>query len=76
MNTEPSEGSASEPQEQKGEQSNHSKKGISMHENVPVWHDSCSCEAEPYWTEAVEEAERLSRQGRPDEPGEGSGKDV
>ena len=25
---------------------------MSMHENVPVWYDCCSCEAEPYWVEA------------------------
>ncbi len=26
----------------------------SMHEDVPVWCDCCSCEAEPYWIEAME----------------------
>jgi hypothetical protein len=32
------------------------RKKISMHEDVPVWYDCCSCEAEPYWAEmAVEE---------------------
>lgn len=30
------------------------KKPISMHEDVPVWYDCCSCEAEPYWLEAME----------------------
>ncbi len=33
--------------------------GKSMHENVPVWDDGCcSCEAEPYWREAMQEAEK------------------
>jgi len=27
----------------------------SMHEGVPVWYDCCSCEAEPYWIEAMDE---------------------
>ena len=38
------------------------KSSMSMHENVPVWHDSCSCEAEPYWVEAMsrEDAPRHS----------------
>lgn len=27
----------------------------SMHEDVPVWCDCCSCAAEPYWLEAMEE---------------------
>ena len=26
---------------------------LSMHADVPVWCDCCSCEAEPYWTEAL-----------------------
>lgn len=30
------------------------KKSISMHADIPVWHDCCSCEAEPYWVEAFE----------------------
>jgi hypothetical protein len=25
----------------------------SMHEDVPYWQDCCSCEAEPYWVEAM-----------------------
>jgi hypothetical protein len=29
------------------------KKPISMHEGIPVWYDCCSCEAEPYWLEAM-----------------------
>jgi hypothetical protein len=28
---------------------------LSMHANVPVWHDCCSCEAEPYWAELANE---------------------
>lgn len=28
---------------------------LSMHADVPVWYDCCSCEAEPYWTEAFGE---------------------
>ena len=32
-------------------------KPISMHEDVPVWADCCSCEAEPYWTELAEESD-------------------
>ena len=31
------------------------KKGLSMHEDVPVWYDCCSCEAEPYWVEIGED---------------------
>lgn len=30
------------------------KKPVSMHENVPIWYDCCSCEAEPYWLDAME----------------------
>ena len=30
---------------------------ISMHEDIPVWYDCCSCEAEPYWIEAMAQAE-------------------
>lgn len=30
------------------------KKPISMHEDVPVWYDCCSCEAEPYWLQAMD----------------------
>ena len=32
-------------------------KSLSMHDNVPVWYDCCSCEAEPYWEEAMEQDE-------------------
>lgn len=31
------------------------RKSISMHEGVPVWHDCCCCEAEPYWAELADE---------------------
>ncbi len=34
------------------ENSNMSK---SMHDGVEVWCDCCSCEAEPYWIEAMQE---------------------
>lgn len=30
------------------------KRSKSMHDGVPLWHDCCSCEAEPYWTETDE----------------------
>lgn len=30
-------------------------KPLSMHENVPVWHDCCCCEAEPRWVALAEE---------------------
>lgn len=31
------------------------KKSLSMHDDVPVWCDCCSCEAEPYWIEMMAE---------------------
>lgn len=31
------------------------KKSLSMHEDVLVWRDCCSCEAEPYWIKMMEE---------------------
>ena len=31
------------------------KKPISMHEDVPVWHDCCCCEAEPRWVAVADE---------------------
>jgi hypothetical protein len=40
------------------DQSKAEKKSISMHADVPVWYDCCSCEAEPYWQQAMEEAEQ------------------
>lgn len=34
------------------------KKSLSMHDDIPVWYDCCSCAAEPYWQNlADEEAE-------------------
>jgi hypothetical protein len=33
------------------------KKSVSMHEDVPVWYDCCSCEAEPYWEQMMQEQE-------------------
>lgn len=30
---------------------------LSMHADVPVWADCCSCEAEPYWTAEGDEPE-------------------
>ena len=30
-------------------------KSVSMHEDVPVWHDCCCCEAEPRWIEIAPE---------------------
>ena len=32
----------------------------SMHDGVEVWCDCCSCEAEPYWVEAMEGYDELS----------------
>lgn len=31
------------------------RQSMSMHEDVPVWYDCCSCEAEPYWVEAFDQ---------------------
>jgi hypothetical protein len=31
----------------------------SMHDGVEVWCDCCSCEAEPYWIEAMKDYEIL-----------------
>lgn len=30
---------------------------LSMHADVPVWCDCCTCEAEPYWLEAFRETD-------------------
>ncbi len=38
------------------------RKSLSMHEDVPVWYDCCSCEAEPYWVEAMGEPSSVSRE--------------
>ena len=40
----------------------------SMHDDVPVWYDCCSCEAEPYWLEAFGEANPAPD---PDDEGQG-----
>ncbi len=32
----------------------------SMHDGVEVWCDCCSCEAEPYWVEAMEEHQKTN----------------
>ena len=46
---------------------------ISMHDNVPVWYDCCSCEAEPYWVQAFEDAgSDCHDQNKLDEPGDAS----
>lgn len=39
---------------------------ISMHADVEVWEDCCSCEAEPYWVEAF--AGQATSEGRDDTP--------
>ena len=38
------------------------RKSISMHDDVPVWCDCCSCEAEPYWVEAMEQDLKIAKQ--------------
>lgn len=45
------------PTSEKSPSSTGKKKPISMHENVPVWYDCCSCEAEPYWQSIATETE-------------------
>lgn len=47
---------------------------VSMHENVPIWHDSCSCEAEPYWIEALGEGGCRAEDGDPSVAAEGDSK--
>ena len=42
------------------------RSSISMHEDIPVWYDCCSCEAEPYWLEACTEDGEQNKGG--DEP--------
>jgi hypothetical protein len=34
---------------------NQSTMSKSMHDGVEVWCDCCSCEAEPYWVEAMKD---------------------
>jgi hypothetical protein len=36
---------------------------LSMHADVPVWCDCCTCEAEPYWVEAFSDEEADSDSG-------------
>jgi hypothetical protein len=33
----------------------------SMHDGVEVWCDCCSCEAEPYWVEAMQQDEQAGK---------------
>lgn len=41
------------------------KKSISMHEDVPIWYDCCSCEVEPYWEEMMEQdADNIEKESR------------
>jgi hypothetical protein len=43
------------PQHLEGDHSAKQKrKSLSLHEDITVWCDCCSCEAEPYWIEAAE----------------------
>lgn len=44
-------------------------KSLSMHDDVAVWCDCCTCEAEPYWIEAAE-AMGMKRDGG-DQVGDG-----
>ncbi len=37
----------------------------SMHDGVEVWCDCCSCEAEPYWVEAMEECQQTNSGSKP-----------
>lgn len=39
---------------EKRQTSSRKNKSLSMHEGVPIWYDCCSCEAEPYWLESVD----------------------
>jgi len=36
----------------------------SMHDGVAVWCDCCSCEAEPYWVEAMEDYQNAGNKGK------------
>lgn len=46
---------------------NKKKKSISMHEDVPVWYDCCSCEAEPYWEEMMkQDTDKKGKEARDD----------
>ena len=37
----------------------------SMHQGVEIWCDCCSCEAEPYWVEAMRELDKSNPDGTP-----------
>ncbi len=37
---------------------------ISMHDGIPVWYDCCSCEAEPYWAEAMQQQDDAAETGK------------
>ena len=41
--------------ESAGDNATQPRASISMHEQVPVWFDCCSCAAEPYWIAAMQE---------------------
>ena len=38
---------------------NKSTMSKSMHDGVEVWCDCCSCEAEPYWIEAMKDYDKI-----------------
>jgi hypothetical protein len=38
---------------------NKSTMSKSMHDGVEVWYDCCSCEAEPYWIEAMKDYDKI-----------------
>ena len=43
------------------EQGEEKARSLSMHEDIPVWYDCCSCEAEPYWEDALSEQARKEK---------------
>ena len=44
------------------------RKSISMHDDVPVWYDCCSCEMEPYWEQAMDQDPRGPEQQDASDP--------
>lgn len=36
----------------------------SMHNGVEAWCDCCSCEAEPYWVEAMEDYQKTNSESK------------
>ncbi|KRT55304.1 hypothetical protein [endosymbiont of Ridgeia piscesae] len=40
------------------------RQSLSMHDGVEVWHDCCSCEAEPYWLNLMEHADEAPSKER------------